>query len=223
MRDFNLHIKAGTSVAITGPSGGGKSTLLSLLLGFTHPTKGQIRLDGKDMAVMDLRTYRQQVGVVTQDPVLFSGTIAENVAYGNDSVSEAQLFGALEQANAREFIDELPEGVNTRLGVNGIKLSGGQTQRIAIARAIIRDPKILILDEATSALDVESELLIQKAMDNIMKDRTTFIVAHRMSTLKNADLIAILDAGKLLELGRPDDLRRNHNFYSRALEQSTSL
>ncbi|MDB4345893.1 ABC transporter ATP-binding protein/permease [bacterium] len=223
IRDFNLHIKAGTSVAITGPSGGGKSTLLSLLLGFTHPTKGQIRLDGKDMAVMDLRTYRQQVGVVTQDPVLFSGTIAENVAYGNDSVSEAQLFGALEQANAREFIDELPEGVNTRLGVNGIKLSGGQTQRIAIARAIIRDPKILILDEATSALDVESELLIQKAMDNIMKDRTTFIVAHRMSTLKNADLIAILDAGKLLELGRPDDLRRNHNFYSRALEQSTSL
>ena len=223
IRDFNLHIKAGTSVAITGPSGGGKSTLLSLLLGFIHPIEGQVRLDGKNMADMDLRTYRQEVGVVTQDPVLFSGTIAENVAYGNDNITEELVFKALEQANAREFIDELPEGIHTRLGVDGIKLSGGQTQRIAIARAIIRDPKVLILDEATSALDVESEVLVQSAMDNIMKDRTTFIVAHRMSTLKNADVIAILVEGQLVNFGTPRELLKSDNFYSRALKQSPLL
>lgn len=220
---LDLQIKAGTSVAIIGPSGGGKSTLLSLLLGFIQPNEGKIFLDGKDMSQMDLRTYRQQVGVVTQDPVLFSGSIKENVAYGNDSVSDTELFLALDQANAREFVDDLPEGIHTRLGIDGVKLSGGQTQRIAIARAIIRNPKILILDEATSALDVESEVLVQSAMDNIMKNRTTFIVAHRMSTLKNADLIAILVEGQIVNFGTPHELLKSDNFYSRALKQSPLL
>lgn len=221
IHEFDLHVKSGTAVAIAGPSGGGKSTLLSLLLGFIQPDEGQILLDGKDMKQMDLRTYRRQVGVVTQDPVLFSGTVRDNVAYGNDAITEEQLLRALEQANAREFVDELPEGIHTRLGVDGVKLSGGQTQRIAIARAIIRDPKILILDEATSALDVDSEALVQRAMDNIMKDRTTFIVAHRMSTLKNADYIAILEYGKLVEFAPPHELLKRNNFYSRAIGQSS--
>lgn len=217
IRDFDLHVKAGTAIAIAGPSGGGKSTLLSLLLGFIQPDEGHIFLDGKDMRQMDLRTYRQQVGVVTQEPVLFSGTIWENVAYGNDQITEDQLLHALEQANARDFVEQLPEGIHTRLGVDGAKLSGGQTQRIAIARAIIRDPKVLILDEATSALDVESERLVQQAMDTLMKNRTTFIVAHRMSTLENADYIAILEAGKLVEYDTPKELLKRNNFYSRSL------
>lgn len=220
IQDFNLHIKAGTSVAIIGPSGGGKSTLLSLLLGFIQPIQGNILLDGKDMSQMDLRTYRQQIGVVTQDPVLFSGTIRENVAYGNDSISDEQIYKALDQANAREFIDELPEGIHTRLGVDGAKLSGGQTQRIAIARATIRDPKVLILDEATSALDVDSERLVQQAMDKIMRDRTTFIVAHRISTLKNADLVAVLDSGRLVDFDTPAELLKRDNFYSRAVKNT---
>ncbi|MGJ8640099.1 MAG: ABC transporter ATP-binding protein [Opitutaceae bacterium] len=222
IKDFNMHVAAGTTIAVAGPSGGGKSTLLSLLLGFVHPDEGQISLDGQNMQQMDLRTYRQQVGVVTQDPVLFSGTLRDNVVYGNDAITDEQLLHALEQANAREFVEQLPEGVDTRLGVDGVKLSGGQTQRIAIARAIIRDPKVLILDEATSALDVDSEILVQRAMDNIMKGRTTFIVAHRMSTLKNADMVAILDSGRLTNFAPPSELLKNDNFYSRAVKHSTA-
>lgn len=220
IRELNLQVKAGITVAITGPSGCGKSTLLSLLLGFIHPNEGQIMLDGKDMAQMDLRTYRQQVGVVTQDLVLFSGSLWDNVAYGNDAITEEQLLRALEQANAREFVEKLPDGIHTRLGVDGVRLSGGQMQRIAIARAIIRDPKVLILDEATSALDVESEMLVQSALDNVMKARTTFIVAHRMSTLKNADLIAVFDNGRLVNFAPPAELLKQDNFYSRAVKHT---
>ncbi|MGJ8653608.1 MAG: ABC transporter ATP-binding protein [Opitutaceae bacterium] len=220
IRQLNLQVKAGTTVAITGPSGCGKSTLLSLLLGFIHPNEGQILLDGKDMANMDLRTYRQQVGVVTQDLVLFSGSLWDNVAYGNDTITEEQLLRALEQANAREFVEKLPDGIHTLLGVDGVRLSGGQMQRIAIARAIIRNPKVLILDEATSALDVESEMLVQSALDNVMKARTTFIVAHRMSTLKNADLIAVFDDGRLVNFAPPSELLQQDNFYSRAVKHT---
>ncbi|MEN8662512.1 MAG: ABC transporter ATP-binding protein [Lentimonas sp.] len=220
IKDLSLRIKAGTSLAITGPSGCGKSTLLSLLLGFVRADKGKILLDDKDMMEMDLRTYRQQVGVVTQEPVLFSGTVHENVAFGNDSMPTERVLNALDQANAREFVEQLPDGINTRIGVDGVKLSGGQMQRIAIARAIIRDPKVLILDEATSALDVESEVLVQRAMDNIMKGRTTFIVAHRMSTLKNADKVAVLDSGRLVDFDAPSELLKRDNFYHRAVKHS---
>lgn len=211
-----LTIEPGQSVAFIGPSGSGKSTVLSLLLGFVRPDSGMLLLDGKDMMQMDLRTYRHHVGVVTQEAVFFSGTIFENVAYGQNTASEKNVMEALRLANAVEFIEQLPEGIYSRLGAGGIRLSGGQFQRLAIARAIIRNPRVLILDEATSALDVESEILVQQALEQIMKDRTTFIVAHRISTVCNADRIAILDKGKFSEIGSPVELLRSDNFYSKA-------
>ncbi|MCH6257707.1 ABC transporter ATP-binding protein/permease [Puniceicoccaceae bacterium K14] len=220
IKNLTLHIPAGTSLAIAGPSGSGKSTLLSLLIGFAHPEEGNIILDGKDMKNMDLRSYRQHVGIVTQDPVFFSGSVRENISYGNDEVSDAQVAQALEQAHANEFVQALPEGLDTRLGINGIRLSGGQMQRLAIARAIIRDPKVLILDEATSALDSISEVHVQKAIDNVMKNRTTFMVAHRISTIKNADRIAILENGGLVNCESPKELLKTDNFYSQSVKNS---
>jgi len=217
--ELSLTIEPGQSVAFVGPSGSGKSTVLSLLLGFIRPDSGRLLLDGKDMMDMDLRTYRHHVGVVTQEAVFFSGTIFENVAYGQDTASEENVMEALRLANAVEFVELLPEGLYSRLGAGGIKLSGGQLQRLAIARAIIRNPRVLILDEATSALDVESEILVQQALEQIMKDRTTFIVAHRISTVRNADRIAILDEGRFTEIGSPDELVSRDNFYSRAVHQ----
>lgn len=217
IRDLSLNIEAGTSLAIVGASGGGKSTLLSLLLGFIRPDAGRILLDGQDMQAMDLRSYRRQVGVVTQDPVFFSGTIFENIAYGSTTVTRGQVFLALEKAHARDFVEELPEGMDARIGVGGAKLSGGQMQRLSIARAIVRDPKVLILDEATSALDMESERHIQSALDELMQGRTTLIVAHRISTVENADRIAILDNGRLAACDSPAELLKSDNFYSRAV------
>jgi ATP-binding cassette subfamily B protein len=219
IKHFSLHVPAGESVALVGPSGSGKSTLLSLLLGFVRPDSGRILLDGNDMKEMDLRSYRQHVGVVTQDSVFFSGTVKENVAYGQENISEDEVMDALRMANALDFIEELPEGIETRMGVDGIKLSGGQQQRLAIARAIIRNPKVLILDEATSALDTESELLVQEAIEHIMRGRTTFIVAHRVSTVRNADRIVILDQGTISEIDSPEELLKRDNFYSRAVKQ----
>ncbi|MDF7807748.1 ABC transporter ATP-binding protein [Pontiellaceae bacterium B12219] len=220
IRHLSLEIPAGTSLAVAGPSGGGKSTLLSLLIGFIRPNDGEIELDGQDMKNMDLRSYRKNVGVVTQDPVFFSGSVFENIAYGNPDVTAADVFQALEMAHARNFVEALPEGLETRLGVNGVKLSGGQMQRLAIARAIVRNPQVLILDEATSALDSESEAHVQHAIDQAMKGRTTFIVAHRLSTLKNADRIAILESGTLVECDAPAELLKRDNFYSRSINRS---
>lgn len=220
IRNLSIDVPAGTSLAIAGPSGGGKSTLLSLLLGFVRPDEGNIELDEQDMMEMDLRSYRKQVGVVTQDPVFFSGSVFENIAYGNQEVTTTAVFQALEKANAREFVEELSEGLETRLGIEGARLSGGQMQRLAIARAIVRDPQVLILDEATSALDSESEAHVQRAIERAMKGRTTFIVAHRLSTLKNADRIALLEMGKLIECDTPDELLKQDNFYSRSMKQS---
>jgi len=221
IKDISLFVEAGKSLAIAGPSGGGKSTLLALLLGFVRPDSGRIILDGRDMMNMDLRSYRQNVSVVTQEPVFFSGSILENVAYGGYDVSRDLAISALTQANAMEFVEMLPDGIDTRLGVSGVRLSGGQMQRLAIARAIIRDPKVLILDEATSALDMDSEILVQRAIDNVMKGRTTFIVAHRVSTVKNADRIAILDKGRIVECDSPSELLKRENFYSRAVKHFT--
>ncbi|MDF7799283.1 ABC transporter ATP-binding protein [Pontiellaceae bacterium B1224] len=223
IRNLSLSVPAGTSLAIAGPSGGGKSTLLSLLIGFIRPNEGSIELDGMNMKAMDLRSYRKNVGVVTQDPVFFSGSVFENIAYGNLEVTTEEVFQALEMAHARDFVEALPEGLETRLGVNGVKLSGGQMQRLAIARAIVRNPQVLILDEATSALDSESEAHVQRAIDQAMKGRTTFIVAHRLSTLKNADRIAILDNGRLIDYASPADLLKHDNFYSRSIKQSHNI
>ncbi len=217
IRELTLKIEAGTSLAIVGPSGCGKSTLLSLLLGFIRVESGTIRLDGKDMQQVDLRSYRKHVGVVTQEPVFFSGSIYENVTYGSDGVSREEVFLALEKAHARKFVEQLPDGLDARIGVGGARLSGGQMQRLSIARAIVRDPKVLILDEATSALDMESERLIQSALDELMQDRTTLIVAHRISTVENADRIALLDQGRLVACDSPAQLLKHDNFYSRAV------
>jgi ATP-binding cassette, subfamily B, bacterial len=217
LQELSLSVRPGECVAFVGPSGSGKSTMLSLLLGFVRPEAGLIELDGVDMQDLDLRTYRRNVSVVTQEPVFFSGTILDNVTYGNPKVAPAEVIEALRRANALGFVQDLPEGWNTRMGAEGVKLSGGQQQRLAIARAIIRDPKVLILDEATSALDAQSERSVQAALDEVMRGRTTFIVAHRISTVRNADRIVILEKGRVAGIGSPEELLASDNFYSRAV------
>lgn len=218
--DFSLKVPQGQSVAFVGPSGSGKSTVLSMVLGFIKPDNGKVLIDGKDIMEMDLRTYRKHVGVVTQDNVFFSGSIFENVAYGQKDIPEETIINALKDADAYDFVLDLPDGIYTDIGSDGLKLSGGQMQRLAIARAIIRNPKVLILDEATSSLDTESEKKVQRAVDMLMKNRTTFVIAHRVSTIQNVDRVVILDAGKIVAQGSPAELAKGNNFYSKALQQS---
>ncbi|TDC75414.1 ABC transporter ATP-binding protein [Streptomyces hainanensis] len=205
--DLDLAVRPGETVALVGPSGAGKSTVLNLLIGFIRPTEGAILLDGIDTAGLDLRTYRRFLSVVPQESILFAGTIRENVAYGlPDEVDEDTLRTALQAANAWEFVSRLPEGVDTLVGQHGARLSGGQRQRLAIARALIRDPRVLILDEATSALDGRSESLVQEALGRLMSGRTVFVVAHRLSTIRNADRIMVLEGGRIRESGTHDEL-----------------
>ena len=217
-----LKVNAGETIAIVGPSGGGKSTLLNLVIGFLRATKGQIHLDGQDMNTLDLRTYRSFVSVVPQETILFEGTIRENILYGSVGVSEQQLQQAILDANADEFIFKLPQGLDTLIGENGTKLSGGQRQRLAIARALVRNPKVLILDEATASVDTASEVLIQEAIARLMKNRTTFVVAHRLSTIRNADRIVVLDGGRIVEIGNHHQLLQHYNgLYTRLIALQT--
>ena len=202
----SLAVKAGETIALVGHSGSGKSTLLNLVLGFIRPSEGRVELDGVDMESLDLRTFRRFVSVVPQESVLFEGTIRENVTYGLSGVSDEQVVAALLSANAFEMVNALPEGWNTVVGERGARLSGGQRQRIAIARALIRDPRVLLLDEATSALDSESELQVRDALSRLMRDRTTLVVAHRLSTVRSADRIVVLESGRIAEIGTHDDL-----------------
>ena len=206
VHDISLDITPGETVAFVGSSGSGKSTMLNLVLGFVRPTSGRILLDGVDMQALDLRTVRQSVSVVPQESVLFEGTIRENIAYGLDDVSDDRLHAALRDANAAEFVDRLPDGWDTVVGERGARLSGGQRQRLAIARALVRDPRILLLDEATSALDPESEELVKEALNRLMKGRTTLVVAHRLSTIRQADRIVVLEHGEVVEIGGHDAL-----------------
>jgi ATP-binding cassette subfamily B protein len=223
LEDFCLEVKAGETIAIVGPSGAGKSTLLNLIIGFLRPTSGKILLDGQDMDTLDLRTYRKFLSVVSQDTVLFDGTIEENILYGTDNIGEETFKKAIEDANALEFINQLPEGVETLIGEDGTKLSGGQRQRLAIARALIRDPKVLILDEATSSLDMASEASIQEALIRLMENRTTFIVAHRLSTVCWADRIVVLDQGKVTQIGSHFALLQQDGIYSQLHSLSQKL
>ncbi len=217
-----LKVNAGETIAIVGPSGGGKSTLLNLVIGFLRATKGQIHLDGQDMNSLDLRTYRSFVSVVPQETILFEGSIRENILYGSVGVSEQQLQQAILDANAHEFIFKLPQGLDTLIGENGTKLSGGQRQRLAIARALVRNPKVLILDEATASVDTASEALIQEAIARLMKNRTTFVVAHRLSTIRNADRIVVLDGGRIVEIGNHHQLLQHYNgLYTRLIALQT--
>ncbi len=201
VNDFSLSVKAGESIAVVGESGSGKSTLMQLLIGFRRPRAGRILLDGTDMQEIDLRDYRRHLSVVPQNTILFSGTIRENISYGLKNVTDRQIFDAINAANAYEFISALPEGLETQLGERGAKLSGGQKQRIAIARAVIRDPAVLLFDEATSSLDVLSEKLVQDALMKLIRGRTTFIVAHRLSTIRNVDRIVVMKKGNAVEIG----------------------
>ncbi|MET7401339.1 ABC transporter ATP-binding protein [Dactylosporangium sp. NPDC005572] len=202
----SLDVRSGETIAMVGPSGSGKSTVLNLLIGFIRPTEGRILLDGVDMEDIDLRTYRRFVSVVPQDPVLFDGSVRDNVTYGLPGPTEDAVTAALRDANALEFVEQLPHGRDTVVGERGALLSGGQRQRLAIARALVRDPRVLLLDEATSALDSESEALVQQALARLMRGRTTFVVAHRLSTVRDADRVAVLAEGRLAELGTYDDL-----------------
>ncbi|MGO2846493.1 MAG: ABC transporter ATP-binding protein, partial [Microbacterium gubbeenense] len=195
-------------------SGSGKSTMLNLVLGFVRPTSGRIVLDGADMQELDLRTVRRHMSVVPQESALFEGSIRDNIAYGLDDVSPDRIRQALVDANAAEFIDALPDGWDTLVGERGARLSGGQRQRLAIARALVRDPRILLLDEATSALDPESEALVKGALDRLMTGRTTLIVAHRLSTIRRADRIIVLERGEVVEQGAHDDLLRAGGRYA---------
>jgi ATP-binding cassette subfamily B protein len=199
LRELNFRVAEGEAIGIVGPSGSGKSTLANLITGFYRPTSGRILLDGGDMNTIDLRTYRRHLAIVSQQTILFNGTVRENIVYGMRDVGEAELQRAVADANALEFIHELPRGIATELGAGGVQLSGGQRQRIAIARALLRNPRVLILDEATSALDTGCEAVVQQALERLMAGRTTFIIAHRHAVLRRADRILTLDKGVLVE------------------------
>ncbi|MEU9431328.1 ABC transporter ATP-binding protein [Streptomyces sp. NPDC048252] len=215
VRDFTLSVTPGETIALVGASGAGKSTVLSLVIGFIRPTSGRVLLDGTDMNNLDLRTYRRFVSVVPQESILFDGTIRENVAYGmEDEADEETVRAALRDANALEFVERLPEGPHTLVGERGARLSGGQKQRLAIARALIRDPKVLVLDEATSALDTRSEALVQQALARLLRGRTTFVVAHRLSTVRGADRIVVMGEGRILETGTHDELLHRGGAYT---------
>lgn len=206
LHEIDLHIPAGRTYAFVGSSGSGKSTLLNLVLGFVRATSGRLTIDGSDVQELDLRSVRRAVSVVPQESVLFEGTIRENVAYGLPDVSDERIERALRDANAWEFVSDQPDGWDTVVGERGARLSGGQRQRLAIARALVRDPRILLLDEATSALDPESEELVKEALARLMTGRTTLVVAHRLSTIRQADRIVVLERGRIVEQGSHDDL-----------------
>lgn len=209
LKPISLHVGAGDVIGITGPSGSGKSTFVSLVTGFHRPAGGRILLDGLDMNQIDLRTFRRRLAIVSQQTILFNGTLRENITYGSKNVGEAELRAAIESAGALDFISDLPQGLETELGANGVQLSGGQRQRIAIARALLRDPRVLILDEATSALDSAGEGLVQQALERLMVGRTAFIIAHRHHLLRCADRILILNNGEGAILPAKEFFSRN--------------
>lgn len=214
LSDVDLYLPRNTTLALVGSSGAGKSTMADLLPRFYDPTAGCILVDGVDLRELDVRSLRRSMGIVSQDTFLFNTSVRNNIAYGCPQATDAEIFEAAKRANAYEFIIQLPDGWETQLGDRGVLLSGGQRQRIAIARALLQDPEILILDEATSALDTVSERLVQEAIDNLSRDRTTLVIAHRLSTVQKADQIAVMDHGRVVELGSHEELLAKNGYYA---------
>ena len=219
IKDFNMTINYGETVAFVGHSGSGKTTLANLLLRFYDPQQGQILIDGQDIKRVTLESLRKQVGIVTQDVMLFDDTVKYNIAYGSFGASEEDVIKAAKNANAHDFISKLPDGYDTQVGERGLKLSGGEKQRVSIARAMLKNPPVLVLDEATSALDSESEKLVQAAIENLMKNRTVILIAHRLATVRNANKIVVMDNGCIAETGRHEDLIRLENGIYRKLNR----
>jgi ATP-binding cassette subfamily B protein/subfamily B ATP-binding cassette protein MsbA len=213
VRDFNVTVPGGSVVALVGRSGAGKTTVTDLVARFHDPTRGRILVNGADIRGFHLRSYRDLLAVVQQDVFLFDGSVRENIAYGRHDASDAEVEDAAHRANAHEFIAKLPEQYETMVGERGVKLSGGQQQRLAIARAILAAPQILILDEATSNLDTESEQLIQASMATLLAGRTTFVIAHRLSTVRRADLILLMEDGRIIERGGHEQLMESRGIY----------
>ena len=214
LKNISFEIEKGSAVALVGSSGAGKSTLADLIPRFYDVNQGAIEIDGQDIRYVTLNSLRRLMGIVTQETILFNDTVKANIAYGQKDVEDEQVIAAAKAANALEFIEELPQGLDTVIGEKGVKLSGGQRQRLAIARAIMKNPPILILDEATSALDTESERLVQEALETLMTDRTVLVIAHRLSTVTNADKIIVMEKGQIKEMGTHDELIQKNGLYS---------
>ena len=223
LHDIDFHIAPGQVVALVGPSGAGKTSIANLLCRFYDPTHGHILVDDHNLRQVQLRSLRRHVAVVLQDTFLFNATVRENLLYGKPDASERELIAAAEAACAHEFIEQMPGGYDTEIGERGVKLSGGQRQRLALARAILADPRILILDEATSSVDAEAEYLIQQALEKVMQGRTSLVIAHRLSTIRNADKIIALHDGKISEVGNHDELLAHGGLYSQLYQRQLEL